>query len=200
MNKVTLFTFVGLAVIVIAYRLVVPPSKAKSPYAHMAGVSPIETVRTAKSVPSPAAARSAPIAVNAELIRQQQQERFTDLKEEGRRIRQTILASDPRATQAFQALGQRPDYREVVDQRHKIEADWATAPDSERDAMLAQINALRQQGLAILLAEIQRVNSQPAAPPSNTPPQTTINLGGGAAPASAPGAAPVPAPAPTVFQ
>ncbi len=195
MNKIVIITLVGLAVIVGAYRLFEQPAKAKSPYARMAVESPLETVHAPKSAPPPVANRPALKVDKVAELHQQQQDRFTDLKEEGRRIRETILASDPNAAKAFQALGQRPDYREVIDQRHKIEAAWATAPDSERNAMLEQMNTLRQQGIAILMAEIQRVNSQTGGDTLQRTAPGTPQLSNGATAEPAPAA-----PAPIVFQ
>ena len=49
-------------------------------------------------------------------------------------------------------------------ERHKIEAAWATAPDDERDGMLAQMNSLREQTVGMILSEINRLNSQIVAP------------------------------------
>jgi hypothetical protein len=123
--------------------------------------------------------------------RAQMEERFTDLKEEGRRVRQTLIESDPKAAQAYNEVVRRPEYRALLDRRHQIEAAWAAAPDNERDGMLSEMNSLRQQGFALILGEIQRLQSQPAAPTTS----------GAPTPTSAPSAAPAPAPAaPVVFQ
>jgi hypothetical protein len=122
------------------------------------------------------------------------EERFTDLKEEGRRIREMLMASDPNAAKAFQALGQRPEYREVIDRRHQIENAWANAAESEREGMLNEMNSLRQQGIGMLLAEIQRMKSQPeeaATVQRVSPGVLTLTPNGQAAPAPAP---------PVVFQ
>ena len=55
--------------------------------------------------------------------------------------------------------------------------------------MLSEMNSLRQQGFTLILGEIQRLQSQPAAPVAN------------GATTSAPAAASAPAPAaPIVFQ
>jgi len=55
--------------------------------------------------------------------------------------------------------------------------------------MLTEMNSLRQQGFTLILGEIQRLQSQPAAPAAN------------GSPTSAPASAPAPAPAaPVVFQ
>jgi hypothetical protein len=123
--------------------------------------------------------------------RTQMEERFNDLKEEGRRVRQTLLESDPKAAQAYNEVVRRPEYRALLDRRHQIEAAWAKAPENEREGMLNEMNSLRQQGFTLILAEIQRMQSQPSSPaPGGAPSATT-----------APAAAPAPAPAaPVVFQ
>lgn len=178
-----------------AWRFLAPAPSPKNPMERMKAVSPVEKIRAPKPSAAAPVVRAAPESSDKMTAkRAQMEERFTDLKEEGRRIRDTLIANDPKAAQAYQAISQRPEYRQLIDQRHQIEAAWATAPDSERDAMLAQMNALRQQGIAMLLTEIQRVNSQP---------ESTMNL------RQAPGvltltppsgnAAPAP-PAPVVFQ
>jgi hypothetical protein len=191
----TLFAILLLAAVVVgAWRFLAPVPAPKNPIERMKTVSPVETVAASK--PTPAMVRETPKAAKADVKRAQMEERFTDLKEEGRRIRETLMASDPKAAQAYQALSQRPEYREVIDRRHQIEAAWATAPDNEREGMLTEMNSLRQQGIGMILAEIQRINSQPSG--STTLQQTgtgTLTL----TPNS--GAAPTPAPAPpVVFQ
>jgi hypothetical protein len=123
--------------------------------------------------------------------RAQMEERFNDLKEEGRRVRQTLIESDPKAAQAYNDVVRRPEYRALLDRRHKIEAAWTSAPENEREGMLNEMNSLRQQGFTLILGEIQRLQSQPSAP---TP-------GGASATTSAPATAPAATPAaPVVFQ
>ena len=82
----------------------------------------------------------------------------------------------------------------MIDRRHQIENAWASAPESEREGMLNEMNSLRQQGIGMLLAEIQRMKSQPEG-------GTTIQQTGTGTftPAPNPGTAPAPAP-PVVFQ
>ena len=180
----TLLALCLLAVIGLgAWRFLAPPAAPRSP---------VETVRIAKPVQSVAAPRSTPDApdkISAQ--RAQMEERFNDLKEEGRRVRQTLLESDPKAAQAYNDVVRRPEYRALLDRRHQIEAAWAKAPENEREGMLNEMNSLRQQGFTLILGEIQRLQSQPSAPASNAAPRPT----------SAPSAAPAPAPAPpVVFQ
>ncbi len=186
-----LFFLCFLAVIGLGgWRFLAPPGVTKSPVERLKSASPLETVRVAR--PSQNFSRPAPEAPSkTSAQRAQMEERFNDLKEEGRRVRQTLLDSDPKAAQAYNEVVQRPEYRTLLDRRHQIEAAWASAPENEREGMLDEMNTLRQQGFALILGEIQRLKSQPAAP-------TTIS---GPTPSSAPSAAPAAAPAPpVVFQ
>lgn len=198
MRKSLLFLCLVAAVGVGAWRFLAPAPAPKNPMERMKAVSPMEKIREPNA--SAPVVRSAPVAPVApekmSAQRAQMEERFTDLKEEGRRIREALIANDPKAAQAYTTISQRPEYRQLVEQRHQIEAAWATAPDGERDAMLAQMNALRQQGIGMLLAEIQRMNSQPDAGTTlqrTSPGTLTLTPSSGAAPA------PAPAP-PVVFQ
>ena len=178
-----LLAVVGLS----AWRFFAPPAAPKSPVEKLRASSPLETVRaprSARAEPRPDVA--APEKTSAE--RAQMEERFNDLKEEGRRVRQALIESDPKAAQAYQTVAQRPEYRALLDRRHQIEAAWASAPEGEREGMLNEMNSLRQQGFALILAEIQRVQNQPASP----------TTGNGPAPTTAPAAVPAPAPAPAV--
>jgi hypothetical protein len=181
-----LLAVVGLG----AWRFLAPAPTAKSPIERLKSASPVETVRQAR--PAPASAR--PVAEEAPKMsaqRAQMEERFTDLKEEGRRVRQTLLDSDPKAAQAYNEVVRRPEYRALLDRRHQIEAAWPKAPENEREGMLNEMNSLRQQGFTLILGEIQRLQSQPPSP----------NAGGTSAPTSSPAAAPAATPAaPVVFQ
>jgi hypothetical protein len=187
----TLFALCLLAVIGLgAWRFLAPPAAPRSPVERLKSSSPLETVRIAK--PAPTTSRPAPEApAKMSVQRAQMEERFNDLKEEGRRVRQTLLESDPKAAQAYNEVVRRPEYRALLDRRHQIEAAWAKAPENEREGMLNEMNSLRQQGFTLILGEIQRLQSQPPAP----------TAGGTSAPTSAPAAAPAATPAaPVVFQ
>ena len=189
----TLFALCLLAVIGLgAWRFLTPPAAPRSPVERLKSASPLETVRAAKPVQAVSAPRPAPeTPTKMSVQRAQMEERFNDLKEEGRRVRQTLLESDPKAAQAYNEVVRRPEYRALLDRRHQIEAAWAKAPENEREGMLNEMNNLRQQGFTLILGEIQRLQSQPSAPASNAAPSPT----------SAPSAAPAPAPAPpVVFQ
>ena len=192
MRKTLLGLFLLAAVGFGAWRFFAPPAASKNPMERMKTASPIETVRVAKPVAPAPVVRSAPAAPSQMTAqRAKMEERFSDLKEEGRRVRETLLASDPKAAQAYNEVVRRPEYRALIDRRHQIEAAWAAAPEKDRDGMLNEMNSLRQQGFALILSEIQRIQSQPSAPTAS----------GASAAASAPSSAPAPAPAaPVVFQ
>ncbi len=177
-----------------AWRFLAPAPAPKSPIERLKTVSPVETVRTIKPAQAATPPRSAPEApAKMSAQRAQMEERFNDLKEEGRRVRQTLIDSDPKAAQAYNEVVRRPEYRALLDRRHQIEAAWASAPENEREGMLNEMNSLRQQGFTLILAEIQRQQSQPTAPANSGAPATT------SAPAVAPAPALAPA-APVVFQ
>lgn len=199
MRKTLLAVFLLAAVAVGAWRYLAPAPAPKNPIERMRTISPMEAVRTSRpaapeSAPAVRTAPSAPQKLTAKAA--QMEERFSDLKEEGRRIREALIATDPKAAQAYSAISQRPEYRQLVDRRHQIENAWANAPESEREGMLNEMNSLRQQGIGMLLAEIQRMNSQPdtGATLQRTSPGTlTLTPNSGSAPAPAP-------PPPIVFQ
>jgi hypothetical protein len=187
----TLFALCLLAVIGLgAWRFLAPPAAPKSPVERLQSTSPLETVRLAK--PTQTFTRPAPDApAKTSAQRAQMEERFNDLKEEGRRVRQTLIDSDPKAAQAYNEVVRRPEYRALLDRRHQIEAAWATAPENEREGMLNEMNSLRQQGFTLILGEIQRLQSQPSAPTTSSGPAPTSG------PSNTPAAAPAP---PVVFQ
>ena len=190
MRKTLLGLFLLVAVGFGAWRALAPTPPSKNPMERMKTASPMETVRIAKPVAPAPVVRSAPAAPSQMTAqRAKMEERFSELKEEGRRVRETLLASDPKAAQAYNEVVRRPEYRALLDRRHEIEAVWASSPENERDGMLSEMNSLRQQGFTLILGEIQRLQSQPAAPTAN------------GATTSAPAAASAPAPAaPIVFQ
>jgi hypothetical protein len=188
MRKTLIVLFLFAAVGFGAWRFLAPAPVSKNPMERMKTASPMETVRVAKPVAPAPVVRSAPAAPSQMTAqRAKMEERFSDLKEEGRRVRETLLASDPKAAQAYNEVVRRPEYRALLDRRHQIEAAWAAAPEKDRDGMLNEMNSLRQQGFTLILGEIQRLQSQPAAPTANG---TTT---------STPAAASAPA-APVVFQ
>lgn len=179
-----------------SWRFLAPAPAVKSPLERLKVANPVEAVRAPRR-PATTVAREVPAAAippKFEAQRAQMEERFNDLKEEGRRVRQALIDSDPKAAQAYSAISAGPEYRALLDRRHQIEAAWAAAPEGEREAMLTEMNSLRQQGFTLILAEIQRVRSQPEAAPLQriAPSQDTPGV---ATPAAAPAASP-----PVVFQ
>jgi hypothetical protein len=191
----TLFALALLAAVGFgAWSFLAPTPAPKNPMERMKAASPMETVRVAKPTSATPIVREAPAQSKTEAKRAQMEERFADLKEEGRRVRQTLIESDPKAAQAYNEIVRRPEYRALLDRRHAIEAAWASAPENEREGMLNEMNSLRQQGFALILGEIQRLNSQPESTTIQRVAPGTLQL----MPSSG---APAPTPAaPVVFQ
>jgi hypothetical protein len=192
----TLFALALLAAVGFgAWSFLAPTPAPKNPMERMKAASPMETVRVAKPTSATPIVREAPAQSKTEAKRAQMEERFADLKEEGRRVRQTLIESDPKAAQAYNEVARRPEYRALLDRRHQIEAAWAAAPENEREGMLNEMNSLRQQGFALILGEIQRMNSQPASSTLQrvSPGVLTLTPDSQSAPAPAPAA-------PIVFQ
>ncbi|MEY2750101.1 MAG: hypothetical protein RLZZ550_72 [Verrucomicrobiota bacterium] len=94
--------------------------------------------------------------------------RFTDFREEGRRLRQLLSESDPKAGQAFVNASQSPDYRALTDRRHELERAWPRASEAEKEAILAEMNAIRERTTGMVMMELGKLNAAPAAP-SATP-------------------------------
>ncbi len=180
MKNFTLLLAFGVCLVAGAYFLLKKPAP-KSPYARMTA-SPIESIKPVSIAHAPV--RAAPVENNLEAVRQQQQERYNDLKEEGRRVRQALIEGDPKGAKAMQVVSQLPEYRQLVERRHQVEAAWAAAPDNQREGMLTEINSLREQSIGMLLAEINRQKSLPDVPAVIVAP--AAGAAQGIAPAGAP--------------
>ncbi|MEY4272000.1 MAG: hypothetical protein RL250_866 [Verrucomicrobiota bacterium] len=120
--------------------------------------------------------------------------RFADFREEGRRLRQMLTESDPKAGQAFGNAAQSPDYRALTERRHELERNWASATDAEKGAILAEMNAIRERTTGMVMTELAKLNAAPAAPVTTL--QRTepgrLSLGTDAAPNGQPAAPPAP--------
>lgn len=197
MSRVFFTLLVGLSLVgglaITAYRVLHPePVVKKSSFAPVVPVVETAPVRSSRHE-APAARATAKESPAVDERRAQLEAQFNDLKEEGRRIRQVLMESDPRAAQAYQNVVRTPEYRQLIDRRHQLEATWAETPDAERPALLAEINSLRQQGVGLVMAEIGKISSAPAPAPVTTAQRTSA----GAVPANG---APAPAQAPVIFQ
>ena len=105
-------------------------------------------------------------------------------------IRDTLMKTEPKANQAYDNLGKNPDYQALVARRRVLENSWGQASDAERQAIVNEVNAIRQQTVGMVLTELARLNSQPAVQPQTT--LTPVN--GGSATSKTPQAAPPPPP------
>lgn len=164
------------------------PLPVAQPSAHVPTAPRAETAPAAPrprpvTVPAPVAAK--PAAERTAL-----ETRFTELREEGRMIRDTLMKTEPKANQAYENLGKNPDYQALVARRRVLENSWGQASDAERQAIVNEVNAIRQQTVGMVLTELARLNSQPAVQPQTT--LTPVN--GGSATSKTPQAAPPPPP------
>lgn len=132
--------------------------------------------------------------------------KFRNWRDDGRRQFEEIFQGDRERTGlVMRSLFQKEEFRGMFQQSRELEAKWPKATDDEKAAIMAQMESIRTQGLAMVRAEAARqasggtggipannqtqgtviINSGTLTLPANNPPATTP-----AAPA-APAAAPV---------
>jgi len=168
----------------------------------VAAPAPVVTAPAPEPVARPAKReKPAPVAVapvKKEVATAEIEARFADFREEGRRLRQMLTESDPKAGQAFGNAAQSPDYRALTERRHELERNWAAASEAEKGAILAEMNAIRERTTGMVMMELAKLNAAPAAPVTTL--QRTepgrLGLGADAAPNGQP---PAPPPAPVVI-
>jgi hypothetical protein len=155
---------------------------------------------TPRTVPAPQAVRSRPAPVVAPVVNREPEvrtaleTRFSELREEGRVIRDTLMKSEPKANQAYDNLGKNPEYQALVARRRLLEGTWGQASEAEKQSIVNEVNAIRQQTVGMVLMEISRLNSQPVAQP-----QQLQLTGSSSSRGNTPQAAPQPAPPPPII-
>jgi len=163
-------------------------------FAPLPVAQPSTRVPTApRPVPAPPVVRPRPAPVVAPVaqepeVRTALETRFNELREEGRVIRDSLMKSEPKANQAYDNVGRNPDYQALVARRRLLEGTWGQASEAEKQSIVNEVNAIRQQTVGMVLMEISRLNTQPAAQPNTAAPQTQRS-----------NAAPPPAPPPPVI-
>ena len=169
----------------------------KPPAAAAPAVAPAAPAVAAEPVARPVKReKAAPVAAPAAKVDAVAvlETRFADFREEGRRLRQLLAESDPKAAQAFQNASQSPDYRALTDRRHELERAWNGASDAEKETILAEMNAIRERTTGMVMMELGKLNAAPAVP--STPLQRTepgrLTLGTDVAPNGQPAAPPAP--------
>jgi len=163
-------------------------------FAPLPVAQPSTRVPTApRPVPAPPVVRPRPAPVVAPVaqepeVRTALETRFNELREEGRVIRDSLMKSEPKANQAYDNVGRNPDYQALVARRRLLEGTWGQASEAEKQSIVNEVNAIRQQTVGMVLMEISRLNTQPAAQPNAAAPQTQRS-----------NAAPPPAPPPPII-
>jgi len=131
----------------------------------------VRTPAAPRTQPAQLAVRPRPAPVAAPVVNREPEvrtaleTRFAELREEGRMIRDTLMKSEPKANQAYDNLGKNADYQALVDRRRFLESTWGQASEAEKQAIVNEVNAIRQQTVGMVLMEISRLNSQPVAQP-----------------------------------
>jgi len=198
MNKsavaLILLFIVGCIVVVSGLVTGRPSAPVEAPVATPRTSAPEPSVRPAKrEKPAPVAAAPAKQEPEAAAV---MEARFTDFREEGRRLRQLLAESDPKAGLAFQNASQSPDYRALTERRHQLERAWGGASDAEKETILAEMNALRERTTGMVMMELAKLNAAPAAAPVVPPSRPDASQRTDATPANATKA---PAPPPVVI-
>ena len=154
----------------------------------------------ARTEPAPQVVRPRPALVAAPVVAKQPEvrtvleTRFTELREEGRVIRDNLMKSEPKANQAYDNLGKNPEYQALVARRRLLEGTWGQASEAEKQSIVNEVNAIRQQTVGMVLMEISRLNTQPTAQP-----QQLQLTGSSSSRGNTPQAAPQPAPPPIIY-
>jgi hypothetical protein len=148
----------------------------------------------ARTEPAPQVVRPRPAPVAAPVVAKQPEvrtvleTRFNELREEGRVIRDSLMKSEPKANQAYDNIGKNPEYQALVARRRLLEGTWGQAGDAEKQAIVNEVNAIRQQTVGMVMMEISRLNTQPVAQPQQLQPANGDNSAqrGNSAPQAAP--------------
>jgi hypothetical protein len=125
--------------------------------------------------------------------------KFRNWRDDGRRQFEEIFQGDRERTGlVMRSLFQKEEFRGMFQQSRELEAKWPKATDDEKAAIMAQMEGIRKQGLAMVRAEAARLAGG-ADGQGNVQVQTlsgaTLVTPNQPAPAPpAPAAAPAPAP------
>lgn len=112
--------------------------------------------------------------------------RFAELKEEGRYIRDSLMKTEPLANQAYQNVGNDPQYRELYTRRRLLENSWDNASAAERQSIVAEVNSIREATLGMVLTELAKLKSAPAPTLNLNSSSGTLQSGRRAEPAPPP--------------
>jgi len=83
--------------------------------------------------------------------------KFRNWRDDGRRQFEEIFQGDRERTGlVMRALFQKEEFRGMFQQSRELEAKWPKATDDEKAAIMAQMESIRTQGLAMVRAEAVR--------------------------------------------
>jgi hypothetical protein len=165
MKKTSLFITIAfcLAIGFLIARLTSPtptlaPAKVEKP-----GV----VVPTPKPAPVVAAKPAAPTQAKRPEMDEATKARFKAFGEETKKMALDLAGGDEKKlTQAFRNGMTNPASQDVFKRGREIgDAFRAAQTDAEREALMADVQSLREQGLGILKAELDKLDTAPAATP-----------------------------------
>ena len=125
--------------------------------------------------------------------------KFRNWRDDGRRQFEEIFQGDRERTGlVMRALFQKEEFRGMFQQSRELEAKWPKATDDEKAAIMAQMESIRTQGLAMVRAEAARqasgANGQGNVQVQTLGGATLVTPNQPVQPPTAPAAAPAPAP------
>lgn len=127
--------------------------------------------------------------------------KFATWRDDGKKAVEDMFGGDrQKIGDAFRAAMQNDEFRTNFGRMRELEAQYRTATDDQKQAIMDELAVVRTRGLGMLK------QASAGAPAANQPTVTitgpgVVNPASGPAPTTAPAAAPAPAPAPPiVFQ
>jgi hypothetical protein len=166
MKKTSLFITVAfcLAIGFLIARLMSPspapaPAKVEPPVVAVPAPKPSPTVKAKPATPKPA---------NRLPIDEATKARFKAFGEETKQLALELAGGDEKKlTQAFRNGMTNPASQDLFKRGREIgDAFRAAQTDAEREALMADFQALRDHGLGILKAELDKLDAAPAAAPA----------------------------------
>ena len=165
MKKTSLFITIAFCVAIgFLVARFITPSESPSP---TKAEQPVTSAPAPKPAPAVAARPTAPAQVKRTPIDEATKARFKAFGEETKKMAMDLAGGDEKKLgQAFRNGMANPASQDVFKRGREIgDAFRAAQTDAEREALMADVQSLREQGLGILKAELDKLDTAPAATP-----------------------------------
>jgi hypothetical protein len=165
MNKTSLFITITFCV---AIGFLIARLTSPSPTPAPTKVEPPVVAPAPKPAPVVTAKLAAPTQAKRPPMDEATKARFKAFGEETKKMALDLAGGDEKKLgQAFRNGMTNPASQEVFKRGREIgEAFRAAETDAEREALMADVQSLRDQGLGILKAELDKLDTAPAAAPA----------------------------------